>query len=598
MRALRFFCLVLLTYLAVAPQAAFAAPMIEQIGRVQAILTIAPDPPTVGIVHATLQLNGLAAQDVVAVRFSTVMPSIAMNGPSGNAKAIGSGRYAFDLPLQMAAPWALTIQLSGEVNGSTTYPFVVASTTTSGSGSMSSMSGTASTGDPTAWRTATFVLIGVILIGALVLRRDRRPRTIAFVVIVGLIVLGLTIAQARFASPAMDRTSMQTAAGSAPVPVTLAVIGGDDLGGDTIAAPANVAPYLTQNIVARSPGLLRDLSAYAGDRLTAGTVVAHLDEPELQSAAQAAAADAEAAQIEAMHHAPNGVVIAQNDAAAAAADAASKAQQSAYWKSELHREGELYAAGAVSRREYEDETAQAAAADAAYRASKATLDSAQTRIGDAHASVEMAQAQAARASANAQAQSISAGYTSVVVPDDSVVVKRLVDPGVYVQPGTPILQVAVIDRLRVQAQVAQRDLPHIDVGTPIAVTFDDGRTLRGHISSISPVVDPSTHTAIAEAIVPNPGGKYQPGGFAHAILNGRQSVRRNSFSVPSTAIVGGATTAIWTDQNGTAHRVAVRVLSDDGTTAEVVGPVHRGVRVVVTGASNLEEGQAIAEAAP
>jgi len=575
---------------------ALAAPMIEQIGGTQAILTIQPDPPTVGNVHATLQLQGVGSRGAVRVRFSTAMPSMSMNGPTGNAKALGSGRYAFDLALQMAAPWALTIQLSGTVNGSATYQFVVAPA--AGSESVTPMAGMASPGDPTAWRTATFVLIGIILVGALVLRRDRRPGTVALVAIVALIVFGLALAQARFAAPAMDMTSMQTAAGNAPTPVTLAVIGSNDSSGTTIAAPANVAPYLTQNIVSRAPGLLRDLSAYAGDRLSAGTVVAHLDEPELQSAAQAAAADAEAARIEAMHHAPNGVVIAQNDAAAAAADAASKAQQSTYWKNEIRREGELYAAGAVSRREYEDETAQAAAADAAYRSSRSTLDSAETRIGDAQASVEMAQAQAVRASANAQAQSINASYTTVVVPDDSVVMKRLVDPGVFVQPGTPILQVAVIDRLRVQAQIAQRDLQRIAVGTPIVVTFDDGRTLNGHVSSISPVVDPSTHTALAEAIVPNPGRKYQPGGFAHAILYGRQSARANSFSVPSTAIVGGASTAIWIDQDGTAHRVAVTVLSDDGTTAQITGPVHRGLRMVVTGASDLEEGQAIAESTP
>lgn len=569
--------------------------MIERIGGTQAILTIQPDPPTVGNVHSMLQLLGVRSRTALAVRFSTAMPSMAMTGPSGSAKALGNGRYAFDLPLQMAAPWALTIQLSGAVNGSATYQFVVASSP--GSGSVTAMPGMASSGDPTAWRTATFVLIGVILVGVLVRRRDRRPGIIAFVATVALIVFGLALVQARYASPAMDATSMQIAGGSAPIPVTLALIGSES-GSAPIAAPASVEPYLTQNIVARAPGLLRDLSAYVGDRLSAGTVVAHLDEPELQSAAQAAAADAEAARIEAMHHAPNGVVIAQNDAAAAAADAASKAKQYTYWKNEIHREGELYDQGAVSRREYEDETAQAAAASAAYRASQATLDSAQTRIGDAHASVEMAQAQAARANANAQAQSITAGYTAVVVPDDSVVVKRLVDPGVYVQPGTPILQVAVIDRLRVQAQVAQSDLSRIGVGTPITVTFDDARTLQGRISSISPVVDPTTHTAIAEAIVPNPGGKYQPGGFAHAILNGRQSARRNSFSIPSTAIVGGATTAIWTDQNGTAHRVAITVLSDDGTTAQITGPVHRGSRVVATGASSLEEGQAIAEATP
>jgi hypothetical protein len=68
--------------------------------------------------------------------------------------------------------------------------------------------------------------------------------------------------------------------------------------------------------------------------------------------------------------------------------------------------------------------------------------------------------------------------------------------------------------------------------------------------------------------------------------------------VPSTAILGGASTAVWIDQAGTAHRVSVTVLSDDGTTAQIAGLLRRGLHVVVAGASNLEEGQAITEAAP
>jgi hypothetical protein len=55
---------------------------------------------------------------------------------------------------------------------------------------------------------------------------------------------------------------------------------------------------------------------------------------------------------------------------------------------------------------------------------------------------------------------------------------------------------------------------------------------------------------------------------------------------------------VWTDVNGTAHRVAVRVLSDDGTNAVVTGDLGSRARVVVDGAAMLEEGQTITEARP
>jgi RND family efflux transporter MFP subunit len=400
---------------------------------------------------------------------------------------------------------------------------------------------------------------------------------------------------------------MSQAQGNAPTPVTLATVGGNP-DSTTIAAPANVQPYLTQNIVARASGLLTDLSAYTGDRISAGQVVAHLDEPELRNNAQAAQAAAQAAQIEAVHHAPNGVLIARNDAraaqsdwAAAQADVVARAQQVSYWRNEIVRERELLSQGAVSQREYQDEVAQAAAARSAFRAAqekaaatRAQVASAQTRMSDAQATVAIAHAQASQATAAAQAQNITAGYTSVIVPDEAVVTKRLVDPGVYVQAGTPILQVAVIDRLRVQAQVAQSDIARVRVGAPIDVQFEGDQTLHGTISSMSPVADPTTHTAIAEAIVTNPGSRMQPGGFVHVVIHAQGRNPDNTFSVPSASIVGGESSAVWISADGIAHRTPVSVISDDGTIAQVRGNgLQPGMRVVVAGAQSLEEGQQI-----
>ena len=443
------------------------------------------------------------------------------------------------------------------------------------------MAGNDTSGDASAWRNATFALIAVMLIGALVLWRNRRSLTISLLV-AGLVIVGIAFAQSRHGSSGTDMVSMQAARGSAPVPVTLARIG-DDPSGMTIAAPANVQPYLVQNIVARVPGLLAALSAYTGDRLFAGEIVAHLQEPELQSNAQAALAAAAAAQSQ--------QISAQGYTASMRADLSAAGENVRYWDAEIARERELLRQGAVSVQEYQNERDQAAGARSAY-------ESAGAKLASASAAAQGAQSQVAQAVANAKSQSVTAGYANVIVPNDAVVMKRLVDPGVYVQAGTPILQVAVIDRLRVQAQVAQQDLADVQIGTPIDVIFGNGKTFHGHVSSVSPVVDPTTHTAIAEAIVPNTNDAYQPGGFVHVILHAQGSGHRDSFSVPSGAIVGGATTAVWTDVNNAAHRVPVTVISDDGTNAQVRGNLRPGARVVVTGASDLEEGQAIAQVAP
>lgn len=430
------------------------------------------------------------------------------------------------------------------------------------------------------WRMATFALAVLAVIALAVIVRDKRPATVAVFAAAAVVIAALAFFQARTSSQTAGMVDMGRVRGVAPVPVTAVQLGMDSPVSE-ISAPAQVAPYLVQTIAARVPGVLTDLSAYAGDRVSAGETLAHLDEPELQINAQAAEAGAQAAQ--------SSIQSAKNGAAAASADIASTHERVRYWDEEIARERKLLAAGAVSPQEYQDEKAQAASAESAYDAARAK---AQASTDD----VRSAQALAAQASANAQSQRVSAGYTSVIAPDDAVVMKRLVDPGTYVTAGTPILQLAVLGRLRVQAQISQEDMAAVQIGTPIDIVIDAGKTLHGRVTSVSPVADPATHTAIAEAIVENAGEAYQPGAYVRALLH-TKAAEGGSFSVPSAAIVGGEHPGIWINAGGTAHRVSVTVVSDDGTAAQVRGELRPSDRVIVSGAADLEEGQRVTETA-
>ncbi|HVA27266.1 MAG TPA: efflux RND transporter periplasmic adaptor subunit [Candidatus Baltobacteraceae bacterium] len=437
-------------------------------------------------------------------------------------------------------------------------------------------------GDPAAWHIGVPLLIAVVVIGAFALRRDRRPLTMAFVVAAALLVVAITAAQSKYASPAGDMSSMQAASGFAPIPVTTTVLRDAKDGGE-VQAPGTLVPYLTQDIVARTSGLVTGLSTYTGDRVAAGQVVARLDEPELQSDANAALAAAESAQ--------NGAVASENSASAMSADVTATRAKYTYWTRELVRERSLLEQGAVSPQEYESERAQMISA-------QATLDSARANASAAQAQAMAMREQVAAARSNAQSKELLAGYATVVVPSDGIVVKRLVDPGVYVAVGTPILRVATIDPLRLQAQVAQQDLNGIAVGTPFDATLDGGRIMHGRVSSISPIVDSSTHTATVEAIVRNSGDSYEPGGYARVVFHLQAPMQRGVFVVPSAAIIGGAEPGLWTIVNGAAHRRPIVVLSDDGTRARVRGSLANGMHVIVDGASNVEEDSPVTETTP
>jgi HlyD family secretion protein len=626
------------------PIASVAAPLILPLGSAQATLQFSPDPPTVGKVHAVLSLTGASADQLAHTRasFGTVMPTMSMNGPSGAARQTGSGRWEFDAMLGMAAAWDVRVQFTGAISGAVTYHIEVGNHSAPQSESAAKTSvavrgdatGGMAMGNPSSesWKTAAIALGVIVMIGAVAfgLRRRTAPLFTSLAV-AGLVVVGFAFAQDRFyhANPAAsmsgltsDMSSMSDVHGTAPIPITVARVTATEGADPNISAPGSVQPYLTQDIVARTSGLLTDFTAYAGDRVSAGQTIARLDEPELGSRARAAAADAAAqraaaqgAGIDARHHAPNGVVIARNESSsmqreldAARNDVTAKAERVRYWQAELEREHQLLRAGAVSEQEYGDERAQASTAASEAAAARdrvaslvAQVRSSQTKIGDAQANVEIMDAKAAemraradQATASAASEATMAQYRDVVAPSDGVIVKRLIDPGVFVQSGTVIARVAVIDRLRIQANVSQDRLSGISVGTPLQSTLPDGHVLRGRVSSISPVADATTHTTTVEAIVENPKSALVPGGFVNVVFHATGVAKRGTIDVPSAALVGsGNAAAVWEIVNGEAHRVPVRSVSDDGTTATVTGTLSAGARVAVEGASTLEEGQVV-----
>lgn len=621
--------------LALTPTAAFAAPLVSSIGTAQATLVFSPDPPQVGTAHATVTLSEASSQQLAATKlsFGTTMPSMGMSGPSGIAKQTAPGHWQFDVVFAMSAPWDVSLRFSGAISGTAVYhlsnvgaPGTSAQASAAGTESGASGGMTmSSSGDPGAWRTATFALALIVIVGlfVVVIRRDRRPLIVGLVLGAAILTLGIAALQARYASPSMDMSANSSVQGQAPTPVTVALVRGAGVDAN-VFAPGTISPYLTQDIVTRAPGILSKFSIYAGDHVRAGQVIATLDAPDIQSSANAAAADArslaaaaQAAQIEAQHHAPNGVRIADatvaqsgHDLAAARSDQTAKTEQALYWKNELQRERTLLEQGAVSQQEFEDERAQAAGAAAAeaqardrVAALEAQLVVVRIKALDAAASVDQMRAQAssaeeaaARGRSSAQAQAALAGYTDVTSPNDAVVVKRLIDPGVYVPIGTPIARIAVIDRLRIQANVAQRDLRSIVVGTPLEARLTDGSVVRGRVTSVSPIADPATHTAAVEAIVENARVNLVPGEYVRVAFHAPNGYRKGGVDVPSAAIVGSrGDAAVWTSVDNAAHRVPVRVVSDDGVTAFVVGALHPDSRVVVEGASTLEEGQPVAE---
>jgi membrane fusion protein, multidrug efflux system len=111
-----------------------------------------------------------------------------------------------------------------------------------------------------------------------------------------------------------------------------------------------------------------------------------------------------------------------------------------------------------------------------------------------------------------------------------------VNPGQYLNPGDPIVTLESVDPIYVDFRLPQDNLSVVAVGQTVHVRTDafPGKTFEGKITSIDPLVDPSTRNFQAEATIRNPEHKLLPGMFVRTMVDAGSQERY--LTLPQTAI--------------------------------------------------------------
>lgn len=267
-----------------------------------------------------------------------------------------------------------------------------------------------------------------------------------------------------------------------------------------------------------------------------------------------------------------------------------------YAESVAARAERLVAAGVISRQEYENDRAMALAQAAKREAARAKVEQAVAMEAAARRKVEAGEAMVAQSAANVRAPGIVRGYVNIAAPSAGYVVKRLVAPGVLVQPGMPILKTAQIDRVRLQANVADRDVAAIKLGSRVRLRRagerpDDELTAR--VTSVAPFADPGTRTAVVEAIVDNRERRFLPGQYL--TMEFVTGSRDDALTVPrsATARMDGRTT-VWVVADGVARPREVSVGLESADRVEVTSGLAPGAQVVTRGHESLYAGARVA----
>jgi membrane fusion protein, multidrug efflux system len=218
---------------------------------------------------------------------------------------------------------------------------------------------------------------------------------------------------------------------------------------------------------------------------------------------------------------------------------------------------------------------------------KQALDDAESRYMAAVAQFDLSKAQLSQNDSRLQELRINLQNTQVVSPVDGFVGKRSVDPGAMVNTNTAIASVVDISKMRLVANVVEKDLRMVSVGDTAVVEVDayPGEKFNGKIARVAPVLDPATRTAAMEVEIPNGDYRLKPGMYARINLTVEE--HDNALVMPKTAIVDYQNQrGVWVpNANERAMFVPLKLGIESTEQIEVLGGMDEGAKFVNVGAA-------------
>ena len=125
----------------------------------------------------------------------------------------------------------------------------------------------------------------------------------------------------------------------------------------------------------------------------------------------------------------------------------------------------------------------------------------------------------------------------VVAPQDGIVASLGVREGMYVQTNTPIISLADLSSVWLQAQVFESQAGWVAQGQAAEARLEylPGMEFSGQVDYVYPVLDPSTRTLRVRLRFENPGEKLKPNMYARVSIYGR--LKPNALSIPREALI-------------------------------------------------------------
>ncbi len=224
---------------------------------------------------------------------------------------------------------------------------------------------------------------------------------------------------------------------------------------------------------------------------------------------------------------------------------------------------------------------------------------AETRVRDLEAEVEQDGAALAQAIAEAERERALLERHRLVAPFDGIISRRLVEVGEWIVPGDTAFELVSTSRLRLDFSASEDYLGDLKPGAGVKVYLNarPGKMIDAVIDSIVPVTDPGDRTFLVRVTTREPDPTIQPGMSATARF--ALATGRSGLVVSRDAVLRypDGRSVVWTVHKEGEHWQAQENIVRTGLAAEgnieIIDGLSPGDRVVVRGNDSLQNNQPV-----
>lgn len=183
--------------------------------------------------------------------------------------------------------------------------------------------------------------------------------------------------------------------------------------------------------------------------------------------------------------------------------------------------------------------------------------------------------------------------TRIISPVDGFVQQRFVNPGEYLSAASQLLEVVVVDPLKLRTPVPERYARLARIGLPLRVEVDalPGERFEGTLTRMAAGVDHTTRSLLVEAEIPNPDGRLRPGYFAHVTgVMGKET----ALFIPRSGLYrfAGVERVFVVEDNRVFSR-EVKSGAEEGDLIEIAKGLTENDRVAISALDRLADGMTV-----